>query len=200
VYNSCSNIPIFNFFELVKTKDFSLLFEDGIVPEGVTEEDLAHAVSEILTEYNELTKNSALMREYRDNFEIEYLEAKYNFSNLLIAMYIEYEDVEIIYTINRFGWDLNTDTSLMPQLDALKRQLIGIKNQLKIKKSRFIKLYRKNKEEGSEPTNFNLQKQIIYLETGIPLNYKIDIYKDSVERFVYWNEILENKNKATANG
>lgn len=199
MYKKCSEIPIFNFFELIKSRDPIHLFKSGEIPEDISTEELSNAVSELLTEYNELTKNTALMREYRDHLDIEYLEAKYNFSKMLIALYLDHGEIEIITAINRFDWGIKRDQPLLPQLEALTKKLIGVKNQLKIKKANFIKKYRRNKTE-EQPTNFNLQKQIIYLETGIPLSYKINIHEDSIERFVYWNEVLESKNKAVENG
>lgn len=200
MYKNCSEIPIFNFFEIIKTKDFSLLLEEGENLSDFKDEELYDVLMNIMIEYNALTDNKKLMQEYKSKLDIEYLEAKYNLTKELIAMYVESDSIEVLLTLKRFNWQIDTTKDIKPQLDRILKNLIGLKNQINIKKANFIKKFKKEHRKNNDHPNFDLEKAIISLEIGIPLNYKIDVYKDSIKRYVFWSKALEDKNKALTNG
>lgn len=198
MYKNCSEIPIFNFFEVIKTKDFSLLLKEGEDIKDFKEEDLFEVLLNIMVEYNALTENKKLMQEYTQRLDIEYMEAKYNLTKELISMYHECGDPEVLTVLKGFNWSIDLSKELKPQLDRILRNLVGLKNQIGIKKANFVKRFKKDTKEQNP--NFDLERAIVHLETGIPLSYKIDVYKDSIKRYVYWVKILEQKNKAIENG
>lgn len=198
IYKDCSEIPIFNFFELVKEKDLQLLLRPGHDLKDFDVNELSQVVIDMLREYNAITDNTKLMREYQDKLDIEYYEARYNMSKKIISLYLEHNEIEVLLLLKDLQWQLNELESIGPQLKRIQRNLIGLSNKIKIKKANFVKKYKRT--VGDENDSSDLEKQILYLESSIPLHYKIDIYTDSIKRFVYWNEILENKNKQLNNG
>lgn len=200
IYTSCSDIPIYNFFELIETKNFDLLYKkSGVGGEKYDDAKLSDIFSNILLEYHELTKNNEILREKKEKFDIELMEYRYNLTKELISMYLNTGIVDFVSLLNELGWSIDTEKNVIDQLNAIPNKLKGLKNQLNIKKINFVKRFKKQ-HEPSPPPNFNLQKQLINLEIGIPLSFKIDMFTDTMERFIFWNEILDNKNKAIRNG
>lgn len=194
MYNNCAKIPIYNFFELIKTKDFKLLLEDGESIDDYKDDYLMSVMIDILTEYNALTNNKKLMQEYTQKLNIEYLEAKYNISKEIISLYHENPEIDFLIALKEFGWIIDLNGDIKKQLDRILKNLIGLKNKINIRKSNFVKKFRKQNNETTP--NFDIERAVINLEVGIPLSYKIDIYKDSIKKYIYWVESLENKNKA----
>jgi hypothetical protein len=193
MYKNCSEIPIYNFFEVIKTRDFKLLLEDGDDPADFEEEHLAQTLIDIMNEYNGLTDNRKLMQEYRSRLDIDYLEARYHMTKELISMYNEFEAIEIFMALADWNWKVNPEDKINPQLDRIIKNLVGIKNQINIKKANFKNRFGKKKDDA--PPTFDLEESIINLEIGIPLSYKINIYKDSIKRYVFWTKALDQKNK-----
>ena len=196
MYKNCSEIPIYNFFELVDKKDFSLLLEEGEKMSDYTEGELYDCMSNIMDEYNSLTNNKRLIKEYQENVRITYMEAKYHITKQLLALYVEYENIEVILTLNRFNWNIKTSEAIIPQIESIGKKLIGLKNQIAIAKASFVKKYKKRYEKTESTPNFDLDKAVVELEVGIPLSYKIDVHKDSIKRFILWSNSLKRKNEA----
>lgn len=198
VYSSCSEIPIYNFFEIVKTTDMSLLYKSKDLIGSLSDEELYEVFSSILMEYNALTNNLDLIREYKAQLEIEYMELRYNVTKKLTSAYLESNDLEVIMLLVDFNWKIDLKKPLPPQIRVINKTLIGLKNKINISKINFVKRFRKNQKETTP--NFNLEREIINIEITLPLSYKVDIHVDTISRFIYWTEALKAKNKALSNG
>ena len=197
LYQGCRDLPISNFFGLLESNDLSLLVKEGSITD-FEEEQLHEKFLEITKEYHELKQNQALLDELKAKFNISFLEYEYEITKELIRIYNKTEEYGALLVLNEMKWNIKFDKDIEPQLKSITHRLKGIKNQIKIKKSNFVRKYQK-KYKATTP-NFNLDRQLIELEIGIPLNYKIDPEKDSISKYVHWLNILEEKNKAIRNG
>lgn len=197
MYTNCSKLPIFNFFELLKTKDLSLLLEEGEKIKDFDDKELLDVMFNIMTEYNSITENKKLMQEYKQTLDIEFLEVKYNLSKELISLYNNDNQIDFLIALKEFDWKINLNDPIKPQLDRIIKSLVGLKNKINIRKINFVKKFKR--EHNNNTTNFDLDQAVVNLEVGIPLSYKIDIHKDSIKKYVYLVKSLENKNKALEN-
>ena len=198
LYKDCSELPIFNFFELVRTKDFKFLFKKEVNLDKYYEEELFKLLMDIFLEYNEITENKKLLQELQAKLDIEYMQARYEISKHLLSIYLETGDINVLFGLKEFKWIIDTSKNIMPQVKRITKSLIGLKNQINIKKINFVKRFQKQTKE-TQP-NFNLDRSIISLEVGIPLNYKINVHKDSIKRYVYWHKALEDKQRLLKHG
>jgi len=198
LYINCSEIPIYNFFQVVKTSDLSYILRDKKDLKDFTQEKLYSVLTSILMEYNELTRNTDLMKEYIAQIDIEYMEARYNITKKLISLYLETKNIDIIIVLKDWRWSIDVVKPIEPQLKSITKILIGMKNKINIAKINFVKKFKKEQKKSNP--NFDLEKQIINLEISIPLSYKIDVHTDSIKRFIYWNKAIEDRNKAIENG
>lgn len=198
LYLNCYELPIWNFFEIIKTEDLSLLVRKNKDVDKFKKEDLFLVLTDIIKEYNELTDNNDLIREYRSKLDIELLEYRYNITKKILQLYLETESIEVLLTLKELQWVIDTAKPINPQIKRINANLIGIKNKINIAKSKFINKFKK--EQKKDNPNFNLEESIVYLEINIPLNYKINTKKDSIGRFIAWNKAIENKNKKINNG
>ena len=198
LYKDCSELPIFNFFELVRTKDFKFLFKKEVDLDKYDEEELFKLLMDIFLEYNEITENKKLLQELQAKLDIEYMQARYEISKHLLSIYLETGDINVLFGLKEFKWTIDTSKNIMPQVERITKSLIGLKNQINIKKINFVKRFQKQTKE-TQP-NFNLDRSVISLEIGIPLSYKINIHKDSIKRYVYWHKALEDKQKLLKHG
>lgn len=193
MYKDCSELPIFNFFEILNNNDYKFLLRKKYRKKEIDEElgfKLREHFKSILAEYNHLTDNKKLLRRYNEELRIEFMEYRYNITSKLISLYVETGEFEILLIIKDLGWQLNSAKDVLDQLTRIRKNLIGLKNKVKIAKANFIKKYGNKREKTSK---FDLEKQCVNLEVGIPLPYKINMYKDSIKRFVQYNNILEAK-------
>jgi len=190
-YTNCSELPIYNFFEFAETKDSNFLKVNK--KNEVGGDKLAKAAFDILCEYNALTDNKKLIKKYKEQINVEYLEAKYYAAKKILSLYIDTLDINVLLLIKEFGFPIDTAKLIMPQIKRISRSLLGIKNRLKIHKVKLEKINLKTLKEVDDSKG-DIEKNCMYLEAGIPLSYRIDIYKDSIKKYIYWNQILESKN------
>lgn len=198
IYKNCSEIPISNFFKLLETGDLALLFKEPKDFEKSQEEKLFKIFSDIVMEYHELTSNDKFVQQRKAEFDIEYLEFRYNMTKQLLSIYNETEELEVLILLKELNWKINLEADPVGQLKHIVKNLIGLKNRIKIKKSAYRRKY-KTEAQKSTP-NFKLEDQLIELEVGIPLSFRIDPDTDTISRYIKWMSILEQKNKAVANG
>jgi len=195
VYADCSELPIFNFFKIIDENDYKYLFKENIdkvyIDDFLNQKLHAH-FKKILAEYNGLTKNDKLIKEYQAKFHIDFLEFRYNITNKCISLYMQTNSFEVVLLLKELGWQINSAKDVISQVLVIKKRLLGIKNQIKIAKSNFVNKYG-NKKSKTE-TSTDVEKMCISLEVGIPLSYKINIYEDSIKRFIHYSSILERKN------
>lgn len=198
LYKDCSELPMFNFFEIVETRDLSLLVKKKKHLKEFSEEELINRLIEIIQEYNEITANTELLREGKAKIDVEFMEMRYNVSKKILSLYLETEAIEVLLTLRDLQWTIDPEKPINPQIARINKSLMGIKNKINIQKSRFLLKFKKEKTRDNP--NFDLQEQVLNLEINLPLNYKVDIYKDSIKKFVLWNEILSKKYKQMENG
>lgn len=191
---SCSELPIYNFFKVVEDKDLSLLIKKKSKIEDFEEDELFNALTSIFKEYNELTDNRPLIKEFRSKLDIDFMEFRYHITKEILSLYVESESIDVLITLRELQWSIDTSKEINPQIERITKRLIGIKNQINISKARFVEQFQKKQKQDNP--NFNLQKEILNLEINLPLSYKIDIHKDSIEKYVLWNKLLESKNKS----
>lgn len=199
LYNNCSELPMHNFFELIKNKDLSFLVKKKNKAELFSEDELQNKLIDIISEYNELTDNTDILREGKSKLNIEFLEMRYNLTKKILSLYLESEAIEVLLTLKDLQWSIDITKPFNPQIARINKALIGLKNKINIEKSKFIKKFKKEEKQNTTP-NFDLQEQVLKLEINLPLNYKVNIYKDSIKKYVLWNDILEKKYKAIKDG
>jgi len=94
IYKSCSEIPIKNFFDLLDTGDLVHLLKKPRQLNESEKKDLFDTFNDIVLEYHELTKNDKFVQQKKAEFDIEYLEFRYNLTKEIIRLYSKNKNIE----------------------------------------------------------------------------------------------------------
>ena len=195
LYNSCSDIPIWNFDIAKKTRDLRYLvvgydgYKDVKLPDGAEER-----FKELVDEWIKLIDNNEIAYYYDLMSEVMYLETRYEVSKMLLhqiytrnmgkktlEMYIE--------MLKEWNYHYNSDNDKLEEIHRLMQQHKASKNKLGLKKDELIKLNQDNSEEPK-----SLERQAVVLEQITGKN-NIDVRTTSVTKWVEITKLAHDINE-----
>lgn len=206
IYNNCDDLPIYFFYKIFDTKDYRYLiidfnkYSESHVINEQQQKELSDVFNRITFEYSRLTNNNKLKKKYQLQIDIKELEIEYNYCVKTIEIYLKYEVIEVLLLLEEFGYDIDVNKDIKKQILRINNQLKGIKNKVRLRKIRYTKLYKEDKDESNDSKDTflmkDLEKKAIYLKAN--LNISIDTKKTSVTT---WASILDvNEEKRLKDG
>jgi hypothetical protein len=195
IYDSITNIPIFNFYKVLETDDYSYLYKKKSL-RGVksNSKELFSLWVKIYDEYVLKTDDKTTQNHFILINEVHYLQKRYEVIKTVIESISEYNKNVFGNILKEFNVIFNQKDTVKNQMESLKRQLRAATNKLNRKNSELQLI----KEESSE---INLIKEKVQIEQVI--KSKIDIYNDTMEEFIeiknIANDILKQQRKSVRN-
>jgi hypothetical protein len=179
IYRNCDELPVYNFYKIVETMDYSYLYVDF---DGYTKVDVSNDVElvweAIYEEYLKLTENNTAILYYEVVKELLYLQTRYEVASSLLqqlAMGKMDENMFKAYVLELRKWqyDLDEKKPLKEETERLVAQLRASQNKIRLKEEE--KKSFENKETGD---NLTLVQQQVKLEQALSRN-EIDTKKNS---------------------
>jgi len=195
IYTSCDELPVYNFFKIVETKDFSYLYLDY---DGYTKIKISNDVnlvwSKLYDEYLQLTENNTAILYYEVIKELLYLQTRYSVVSTLlsqISMGKMSDDLLLAYSLQLRKWQYNLDLKkpLKEEIKRLLQQLRASQNKIRLKESERISF--ESKDEGGK---LSLVEQQVKLEQALSRN-EIDTKKTSVSKWITLIKEVQSINK-----
>lgn len=196
-YRNCSELPIFNFYKMLKERNFSYLYVDyDGYSELEPEDDFEDKWEVIYHEYLNLTGDAETMMFYELFAEVNYLTTRYDVvSDLLRILAIEKvtdkQRSDYVDALRDWNYNIKRDRSFPKELLRMTKQLRASTNLLNLKKNELETLQAKNK--GKE--DVSLTKQIVKLEQALGRN-NIDEKTTTVIKFILLMEEVTELNAA----
>lgn len=184
VYENIDEIPVYNFFKCCEGK-YNYMYNDR---KGEVNDDVIDTFKKLHDKYCALTISNKTLKYYRLIGEVEYMEKKLIFMPVLVNLLIKTpvkSNTPIIKEIKNWGYKINNDKELKPQLENITQRLNNLKTKLKRTNDELTQLNEGNGE------NISLPKQVAKLKS-ILKGVSVDIYRDSVATWVaYWDQVEE---------
>jgi len=202
-YRNCDELPIYNFYKVMETKNYCFLCLDyDEYNELELKEDVEELWSEIYEEYVNISGDSSTAMYYELIQEVLYLETRYKVAlDLLKNLSSESmsEEMKMAYIEELREWKYKIDISkpLGEELDRMIVQLKGSENKIRLKNNELEQF----KDEGSKNEKVSLIKQTVKLEQALGRN-NIDTKKIPVSKWIaMMNEVKEiNESRRKSNG
>ncbi len=197
IYKTCRELMIFNFYEILETKDYRYLikgYEDiEITDKEVKELGLYEIWVKIFKEYIDLKDDKTIRLSFKKKYQIAKLETKRTFgANLLRLLLIQTEDIKIDETIEQLNaWGFKIKKRTNEEIELVLRQLKSLKSSITIKKVAYEKEF--NKEQKNE--KIDLDRQIYGMEQILDMKYHILKKHTTVKEFATISKMAIEKAK-----
>lgn len=204
LHKSCSTIPIFSFYFILKTNDYRYLIKDyfGENKKAYAKFKVSEKgkliFEEILKEFIKISdKNSSgfetkKINEFKNKFLLTELKFKYNTTSKILNLYSINESLELLQLLVEVGWEIDFDLPYGTQIDKITKACLGLKNQIKIKEAN---LNNKNKVKNTNKKEISLEKQALYLQNNLGLNYFLDTKVCTAETWLNLLSLDDEKQK-----
>ena len=199
IHKSCDSLSIWSFYKIIETENLAYLIKGYNLDNEITlknkdKEVLINCWNDIVTEYGMLTVNSDIIKNYKLQLLISALEFEHSVSINILNKFSELESTDILLLLNEFGYDIDIEKDLAPQLTSVVSKLKSLKNRIKIHKINYSKKYQKNVKK----VEVNLDREALMLEMNLKISHGINVRKTTVERWL--NMVELNNEKASING
>ncbi|AKG94281.1 hypothetical protein AVT42_gp25 [Polaribacter phage P12002S] len=183
-YRNCDEIPIFNLYRILESKDFSYMYLDY---DGYNTVKIEKGINEvwdkIYQEYLNLIGDNTTLIYYELVNDLLYLETRYSVASSLlqqIALGGMSKEMTRAYVLELRNWKYKIDDKkpLQSELERMVRQLRGSENKIRIKKEE-----KKALEEGSTNEKMTLIEQQVKLEQALSRN-EIDTKKTVASKWI----------------
>ncbi|AKG94199.1 hypothetical protein AVT43_gp25 [Polaribacter phage P12002L] len=183
-YRNCDEIPIFNLYRILESKDFSYMYLDY---DGYNTVKIEKGINEvwdkIYQEYLNLIGDNTTLIYYELVNDLLYLETRYSVASSLlqqIALGGMTKDMLRAYILELRNWKYKIDDKkpLHSELERMVRQLRGSENKIRIKKEE-----KKALEKGSTNEKMTLIEQQVKLEQALSRN-EIDTKKTVASKWI----------------
>ena len=206
-HNSCSTLPIYNFYKASLFNDLRYLVKDydEDTPSNETEQykqspELAKTLQELVKEYAVLTRDKKTMKLKKMEYELIFMTGRYNLITKILNIYNECKMVEVLEVLNDLEIKFHADRPIGKQIDNAILQAKRLKNKINIKRINFEKasgVKDDSDEDKQTPDEViqGLDKIALALETNLELGYRVDVRNTAVER---WINLLSMSDKRVA--
>jgi hypothetical protein len=204
LHKSCSTIPIYSFYEILKTDDYRYLIKDYFGENKKAYTKLKHSkklrliFETILKQFILISdKNNSgfeikKVNDFKNKLLLTELRLKYNTTSKILNIYSSNESLELLLLLVEVGWEFDVDLPYGPQIDKISKACLGLKNQIKIKEA---SLNNKAIVKKSNNKEISLSKQAIYLQNNLGLNYFLDVRVCTAEAWLNLLSLDDEKQK-----
>ena len=196
-YRNCNELPIYNFFKIVETKNISYLYVDYDEYNDISQkDDLSKIWKAIYEEYAELTDDRSTLIYYELIGDIMYYQTRYKAVSMLLSIMVNSpmtEEILDLYIAKLKEWRYKIDKTkpLGKELEKMLIQLKQSENKIRILEAELEVLKKKNNDGKS----LTLTEQQVKLEQALGRN-EIDIRKVSVVKWQMMIKKVKKINKA----
>lgn len=190
-YNSCKNLPIENFYEILNTKNLNWLrinFRDGDEYDDSEDDKLQKLWENIHEEYIELLENNAGTKNYTILANIIELEKELSVVGMLFDVYSKSGSEALKIEIEKWGYYPN-------DLEKSLKKLKSIKFRISIIKSKNPDLFKEPDINDEEKIEYDLFSDVVLLEESLGDGRTIDVKKTVVSKWVRYIKNAERKLK-----
>lgn len=187
LYRDCSDLPIYNFDQIIKNNEYSYLVVgyDGYNKVDFDMELAQSRWAEIYNQYCVLSDDNATSMFYALIIELNYLKTRKYFVTVIVEQLKSggnrQEIIDkFINSLGLWGYHIDKEKPLEEEILKVEKKIRGSNNRIELKQSEIESMT--NESEGS----MSLTKQVVKLEQGLGRE-NIDPKKTSVEK---WLELL----------
>jgi len=179
-FKSVKSLPIFNFYQILNTKELSWLVkgfnidDDPIEFEEDEKDMLAQLWFDITSAYNELLGDKVNSNNYIIIAQISEMLQELEIVGSLLSLYSIRPSERLKMEIGK--WKYNVEDP-----EACKKKLNQLKFRIEFTKNKNKELF-KTEEEEEEAPKYNLYKDVVLFENS--LNIAIDVHKTVLEKWV----------------
>lgn len=195
-HKDCNTLPIYSFYKLTETQDLRWLIVDYAEYEDIElkNEDiksLSDISTNIMNEYGGLIMNMAMLSNYKRQMQIEYLEYKYMVCTMILNLFAQGGEVEVLELLNEYDFQIDIEKDLLPQFEEAGLKVKRLKMQIQIFRLEFDKKVKTINED----IKTNIEREALLLEVNLKLGYGIDTRKTSVAKWVTMMKLSNEKIK-----
>ena len=183
-YRNCDELPIYRFYKLLETRDYSYLYLDFDEYNKVSiGKNISEVWEKIYEEYLKLVGDNTMLLYYEVVNDLLYLETRYAIASTLlqqISMGKMSEDMLKAYVLElkNWGYRINLENDLQEELKLVIKQLRGSENKIRLKKEE-----KKQLEKVGSKDKMSLIEQVVKLEQALSRN-EIDTKKTVVSKWI----------------
>lgn len=183
-YRNCDELPIYRFYKLLETRDYSYLYLDFDEYNKVSiGKNISEVWEKIYEEYLKLVGDNTMLLYYEVVNDLLYLETRYTIASTLlqqISMGKMSEDMLKAYVLElkNWGYRINLENDLQEELKLVIKQLRGSENKIRLKKEE-----KKQLEKVGSKDKMSLIEQVVKLEQALSRN-EIDTKKTVVSKWI----------------
>lgn len=196
VYDKAYKMPLSNYMQFLRTNDllwFTNFFD--VKRRAPKKEVLQDAADSIASEIIKRTKNSFVISRYEKAHKIWKHQTIYSTVNGLISYIKQYHSLltpemirEVITEIENCGFIYNNEGELFSQLDEFSEQSKALLTEINV-------LQEEDKKSRIEQS-FSMEKELTNISRYLELGYSIDPHKHTVENYIVWLELCNEKQEA----
>ena len=193
-YKTCKTLPLYNFYEILNTKDLLWLvkgYDDDFSKEEVDAIDgdfLFSLWNDIHTEYGGLFKSGPDTKKYLKIAQITEMECEVSCIRDLMDFLKIRESTEIRAELDSWGYDGD-------DLEKTEQKVKQLEFKISIFRSKNKDLIDPEVKEEVEDKTYDMFADIVAVESAFQGSVKIDPFKDTVSRWVNYILLAEKRQK-----
>jgi len=195
-YKSCKTLPLYNFYELLNTKNYNWLIkgysEDSEDPTDVDNEFLANLFNEIVENYQESLNGKKDVKQWMIVAQVNEMEVELKIVATLLDLHLKEYNKDIEQEIISWGYDPEDPKKVLKDLE-------GLKFRISIFKGKNKDLFSTEEDKETKEKVYDLYKDIASVEYSLGTSIVIDPYKTVVDKWVNYILIIEKKNGKRSN-
>ena len=190
-YTSCSDLPIFNFYQILDDGKFEYMVKKYKEGQDFDPIVAGSNFQNILEEYTELTSNRKALVNIRMQIQIKQYEYERDVLQATIDLYAQYKEEYIFEIFEEFGYKKSEKESIDNYLKRIISRIKSLNNKIRINKEKYSQKFKKAEKEIKR----NLDEEALILEMNLKLGREIDVKKTSVKKWVTLVNISKEKSE-----
>lgn len=185
VYNSCKEMPLYNFKMYLDTQDLIWFSKDG-----KRHKNLNTVMVNFFDEYIKLTNNRKVLNRFVKMQKMMKLDIKYMNVTLLLNAIENHklskkELDQNIKNLREWGYKLYKEKDLFMQTNKIRNRIQNLKTQYQLLQAEI--------SDDDKEESISLEKQLIIVSKGLELGYKIDLKDTTVYEWYEYQQLLKEK-------
>ena len=196
IYKSCRELPMYNFYEVLETKDPKYLVKeyDDVEMTDELANELTPIWRNIFEEYIVLKDDKQIRLSFKKLIIISKLETKYEICKSLvsglISQVLKKEQKKYIEELCHWGFLIDGRKNINSEIERIIKNLKALNSGIQIKRVQYDKEFRK--EQDDEKTS--IDAQIVAIELILE-NGAIDIHRTTVSKWVEYTKMAVKRTR-----
>jgi hypothetical protein len=194
IYDHPSKMPLWNFLQYLETRDLHFFTK-----EHKEHKDLSDIMTNFFGFYIELSKNNSIINRFGIIHDIMRYRRKYQTVDLLVKTLYNFPEKgdigqfkEFIEQLSLWNYKIDTTKDIFRQLETIHTRIQGLKTKITL-------LENELKEEDAK-TVVTIESQMISVERGLELRYKLNSKEITVLEWIEYQKQLSELIERQKNG